>query len=175
MGSRRTLVLDTSAFIAGFTPSSVDCDAYSVPEVERELAKDNILKLRFQASVDSGKLRILQPEARYMKAVEEASKEMGDVRYLSEADLHVIALAAQLKGGGRSPIIVTDDYSIQNVATKIGANFAPLATFGIRLQLQWQLYCPGCRRKYPSDYKHKECEVCGTRLKRKPQSKKPVK
>lgn len=174
MGSRRTLVLDTSAFIAGFNPSAVDCDAYSVPEVERELAKNNLLKHRFQAAVDSGKLRILQPEAQYSDAVGEASKEMGDMRYLSEADLQVIALAAQLKDEGRSPTIITDDYSIQNVAAKIGVNFTSLATFGIRLQLHWQLYCPGCRRKYPSDYKHKECEVCGTRLKRKPQAKKPV-
>jgi len=174
VGSRRILVLDTSAFIAGFNPSAVDCDTYSVPMVEHELSKDDLLKLRFQAAVDSRKLRVLQPEARYLKTVEEASKEMGDVRYLSAADLQVIALAAQLKDEGHSPTIITDDYSIQNVATKISMNFAPLATFGIRLQLQWQLYCPGCRRKYPSDYKHKDCEVCGTRLKRKPQSRKPV-
>ncbi len=174
MGSRRTLVLDTSAFIAGFNSSAVDCDLYSVPEVEGELTRDDLLKVRFQAAVESGKLRILSPDARYLGAVREASKEMGDTRYLSEADMHVIALAAQLKDEERSPTIVTDDYSIQNMATKIGVNFTSLATFGIRYQLQWLLYCPGCRRKYPSDYKHRDCEICGTRLKRKPQTKKPA-
>jgi len=174
MGSRRTLVLDTSAFIAGFNSSAVDCDLYSVPEVELELTRDDLLKVRFQAAVESGKLRILTPDARYLGAVREASKEMGDTRYLSEADMHVIALAAQLKDEERSPTIVTDDYSIQNMATKIGVNFTSLATFGIRYQLQWLLYCPGCRRKYPSDYKQRDCEICGTRLKRKPQTKKPA-
>jgi len=174
VGSRRTLVLDTSAFVAGFNPSAVDCDAYTVLEVERELVKDDMLKLRFQTAVNSGKLRILQPEAQYLDVVEEASKEMGDTRYLSEADLQVVALAAQLKDGERSPTIVTDDYSIQNVATKIGVNFTSLATLGIRYQLRWVLYCPACRRRYPSDYKHRDCEVCGTHLKRKPQAKKPA-
>ncbi len=174
MGSRRTLVLDTSAFIAGFNPSAVDCDIFSVPEVERELARDDLLKLRFQTAADSGKLRVIPPKAQYLHAVGEASKEMGDTRYLSEADKQVIALAAQLKDEGHSPTIVTDDYSIQNVATRIGVNFTSLATFGIRHQLRWLLYCPGCRRKYPSDYKHRDCEICGTRLKRKPQAKKPA-
>jgi UPF0271 protein len=174
MTSQRTLVLDTSAFIAGFNPSAVDCDLYSVPEVERELARADLFKVRFQAAVESGKLRILSPDVRFLDAVREASKEMGDMRYLSETDMHVIALAAQLKDEERSPTIVSDDYSIQNMATKIGVNFTSSATLGIRYQLQWLLYCPACRRKYPSDYKHRDCEICGTRLKRKPQTKKPA-
>jgi UPF0271 protein len=174
MGSQRTLVLDTSAFIAGFNPSAVDCDLYSVPEVERELTRADLLKVRFQAAVESGKLKILLPDVRFLDAVREASKEMGDMRYLSEADMHVIALAAQLKDEERSPTIVTDDYSIQNMATKIGVTFTSSATLGIRYQLQWLLYCPACRRKYPSDYKYRDCEICGTRLKRKPQTKKPA-
>ena len=166
--------MDTSAFIDGFNPSAVDCDLYSVPEVERELTRADLLKVRFQVAVESGKLKILSPDVHFLDAVREASKEMGDMRYLSEADMHVIALAAQLKDEERSPTIVTDDYSIQNMATKISVNFTSSATLGIRYQLQWLLYCPACRRKYPSDYKHIDCEICGTRLKRKPQTKKPA-
>jgi UPF0271 protein len=174
MGGKGTLVLDTSAFIAGFNPSAVDFNLYSVPEVERELAKDGLPEVRFQAAVEAEKLKVQTPDACYIDSVRKASKEIGDILYLSDADILVLALAAQLKDEGHSPTIVTDDYSIQNVATKIGVHFTPLATFGIRFQLQWLIYCPACRRKYPSDYKYKNCEICGTRLKRKPQTKSPV-
>lgn len=174
MGSRRTIVLDTSAFIAGFNPSAVDYDLYTVPEVERELIKASLPEVRFQAAVEAGKLKVQTPDALHVAAIKEASKETGDILYLSEADMFVLALAAQLKDEGCTPTIVTDDYSMQNVATKIGINFTSLATFGIRFYLKWLIYCPACRRKYPSDYKYKDCEVCGTSLKRKPQTKSPV-
>jgi UPF0271 protein len=174
MSSRRTIVLDTSAFVAGFNPSEVDYDLYSVPDVERELIKASLPEVRFQASVEAGKLRVQTPDAHHVDAARKASKEVGDILYLSETDILVLALAAQLKDEGHIPTIVTDDYSMQKVATKIGVNFTPLATLGIRFHLQWLLYCPACRRKYPSDYKYQDCEVCGTRLKRKPQTKRPT-
>jgi len=174
MGSRRTIVLDTSAFISGFNPSAVNYDMYTVPEVESELIKASLLRVRLQAAVETKRLKIQTPNARYIDSVRKASKEIGDILYLSEVDILVLALAAQLKDEGHSPTIVTDDYSMQNVATKIGINFASLSTFGIRFQLRWLIYCPACRRKYPSDYKYKDCEVCGTRLKRKPQTKSPA-
>jgi len=103
-----------------------------------------------------------------------SSTESGDMRFLSEADLQILGLAMELKVGGHAPTIVTDDYSIQNVASKIGVDFTPLVTFGIRYYLHWLLYCPACRKKYPSDYGSKRCEICGTQLKRKPLSKRPV-
>jgi len=96
------------------------------------------------------------------------------VRYLSEVDLQVLALALELKSTGLSPFIVTDDYSIQNVANKIGVNFTSLMTYGIRFRFNWILYCPACHRKFPSDCKFKSCEVCGTKLKRKPLKKTPL-
>jgi UPF0271 protein len=80
----------------------------------------------------------------------------------------------KLKEDGFEPLIVTDDYSIQNVAEKMGLNFSPLATFGIRFYLKWLLYCPACHMKYPPDYSFKQCEICGTTLKRKPLSKTPI-
>jgi UPF0271 protein len=86
-----------------------------------------------------------------------------------------LALALEFKSAGYSPLIVTDDYSIQNVANQIGVEFASLMTFGIRFRLHWILYCPACHKKYPSDYKLKACEICGTTLKRKPLSKTLVK
>ena len=174
MNKRRTIILDTSAFIAGFDPFAVDEDLYSVPTVGEELASSSLPKLRFDAAIERGKLRIIEPEPLYLDRVRESSKNVGDVKFLSETDMKVLALAIQLKENRYSTTIITDDYSIQNVAKKIKVDFAPLITFGIRFYLHWLLYCPACRKKYPSDYKFNQCEICGTRLKRKPLSKRRV-
>ncbi|MFQ5758410.1 MAG: NOB1 family endonuclease [Candidatus Bathyarchaeia archaeon] len=167
----RVLVLDASAFIAGFDPLSVGEKQYSVPEVGRELVSNSLPWVRFNTAVDGGRLTVGVPTGHSLRRVKEASKRVGDIRFLSDADLRVLALALELKNEGYNSQIVTDDYSIQNVADQLGIGFAPLMTFGIRFRLQWILYCPACYRKYPSDYRFKSCEVCGTKLKRKPLKK----
>ncbi len=170
----RVLVLDASAFIAGFDPLSVDEEQYSVPEVGRELVSNSLPWVRFNTARDSRRLKVQKTTIQSLRRVKEASKRVGDVLFLSDADLQVLALALELKDEGYSPQIVTDDYSIQNVADQLGIDFASLMTFGIRFRLQWIRYCPACHRKYPSDYRPKSCEVCGTKLKRKPLKKKAV-
>lgn len=175
MNRPRTIVLDTSAFIAGFDPAAVDDNLYSVPTVRQELADGSLSRLRFDAAAEGARLKVREPSSHHLDIVKESSKEIGDMLFLSEADLQILALAMELKASGHAPTIVTDDYSIQNVAKKIGVDFTPLATYGIRYYLHWLLYCPACRKKYPSDYRSGRCEVCGTRLKRKPVRKTPVK
>ena len=168
---RRVIVLDTSAFIAGFDPLAVPEKQYTVPEVKKELIAGSMPWMRFNAAIENRKLMIRNPKSSVLQETQEASKKVGDMRYLSEADLQVLALALELKGRGLSPLIITDDYSIQNVANKIDVEFTSLLTYGIKFRFKWILYCPACYRKYPPDYKFKICEVCGTKLKRKPKKK----
>jgi len=167
-------VLDTSAFIAGFDPFAIADEIFSVPAVEQELAHNSLPWTRFRAAVESGKLRLKTPREHFMKRVRQSSKAVGDVLFLSNVDLQVLALALELRDAGRNTLIVTDDYSIQNVANQIGVEFTSLMTFGIRFRLHWIMYCPACGRKYPPDYKLKSCEVCGTELKRKPLRRTPL-
>jgi UPF0271 protein len=171
---KRIVVLDTCAFIAGFDPFSVEEEQYSVPTVRNELFSNSLAWVRFNTAVESEKLKVRTPSASFLDRIKEASKTVGDVLFLSDVDVQVLALALELKSTGYDSLIVTDDYSIQNVANQIGLKFAPLMTFGIRFRLHWILYCPACYRKYPSDYKLKSCEVCGTQLKRKPLRKSKV-
>jgi len=168
---RRVIVLDTSAFIAGFDPLAVPEKQYTVPEVKKELIAGSMPWMRLNAAIENGKLMIRNPKNSAFQEIQEASRKVGDMRYLSEADLQVLALALELKGSSLSPLIITDDYSIQNVANKIDVEFTSLMTFGIKFRFKWILYCPACYHKYPSDYKFKVCEVCGTELKRKPKKK----
>ena len=165
------IVLDTSAFIAGFDPLAVPEKQYTVPDISKELIAGSMPWMRFNAAIEKRKLMVKNPKRSVFQEIQEASRKVGDMRYLSETDLQVLALASELKGTGLIPLIVTDDYSIQNVANKIGIEFTSLMTFGIKFRFKWILYCPGCYRKYPSDYQFKACEVCGTELKRKPKKK----
>jgi len=165
---KNVIVLDTSAFVAGFDPFSVDEEQYTVPNVKEELAKTSLSLIRFHFAEKSGKLIVKNPEKTYLDEIKTSATKVGDSFLLSEVDFQVLALALQFKMNGQLPKIVTDDYSIQNVAYHIGIKFVPLATFGIRRPLKWIRYCPACRKEYPANYKFKRCEICDTQLKRKP-------
>lgn len=167
--------MDTSAFIAGFDPFSISEEEYTVPLVRSEITGNSMAWVRFKTAVDSGKLKVVTPKRIFMDKVKAAAKVVGDKFFLSDADLQVLALALELKTKGYSPLVATDDYSIQNVANQMKIKFASLATFGIRFRLEWVRYCPACHRRYPPDYKFETCEVCGTKLKRKPVRKRLLK
>lgn len=166
--NRRAIVLDTSAFVAGFDPLSTAEEQYTTPLVTEEISKNSMLGFRFKTAVESGKIRVESPKKHFLEKAKESASMAGDLFYLSEADLQVLALALELRTQCYSPFIATDDYSIQNVASQMGIEFAPLATFGIRRRLQWMRYCPACYKKYSADYRSTICEVCGTEIRRKP-------
>jgi UPF0271 protein len=163
------MVLDTSAFVGGFDPFIIHEEQIAPPMVEEEVKRNSMTLLRFSTAVESGRLKIFAPSQEALDKVKTCATSVGDSFFLSITDLQVLALALEIKARGDSPQIVTDDYSIQNVATKLGLSFVSLVTFGIRRQLNWIRYCPACHRIYPANYKSKTCQVCGTELKRKPQ------
>lgn len=167
--SKSVIVLDTSAFLAGFDPFSLPQEQYTVPKVEEEIKKNSMAKVRFEMALESGKIRIKAPSDESLASAHAAAGKVGDAHKLSETDMQVLALALDLKAVGCTPQIITDDYSIQNVARQLDMEFLALATFGIKRLLEWIRYCPACHRKYPANYQGKECQVCGTELKRKPQ------
>lgn len=165
---KRVFVLDTSAFLAGFDPFSLGAEQVTAPKVEEEILRNSIIKMRFETAVESGKVKVKAPTQEFSDAAKASASKVGDSFKLSEADMQLLALAFELKATGYTPQIVTDDYSIQNVATQMGIGFLALATFGIKRLLEWVRYCPACHRQYPANCKTKECQVCGTELKRKP-------
>jgi UPF0271 protein len=113
-------------------------------------------------------LKVKAPKEKFLNIAKASANKVGDSFKLSETDIQLLSLALELKLEGFTPQIVTDDYSIQNVATQLGIEFLALATFGIKRLLEWIRYCPACYREYPANCSTKECQVCGTELKRKP-------
>ena len=165
---KKSVVLDTSAFVAGFDPFSINEEQYTVPMVREEIRENSIAWIRFKTAVDNGKIKVVTPDTAFLDRVKTSATAVGDTVFLSETDVQVLALALELKTEGYSTLLVTDDYSMQNVANQMNVQFTSLATFGIRFRLQWVRYCPACHKKYPPDHKFKICQICGTELKRKP-------
>jgi len=165
---RRIVVLDTSAFLAGYDPFAASTEQVTVPKVEEEILRNNMVKMRFQTAVESGKVKVRAPTQEFLVAAKASACKVGDSFKLSKADMQLLSLALELKEQGYAPQIVTDDYSIQNVTKQLGIEFLALATFGIKRLLEWIRYCPACHKQYPANSKFKECQICGTELKRKP-------
>ena len=66
-----------------------------------------------------------------------------------------------------NPMVVTDDYSIQNVLKIMGIPYRSVLTKGIEDVVGWVKICKGCKKKYPSDTVLIECEICGSPIYRK--------
>jgi UPF0271 protein len=161
-------VLDTSAFLAGFDPFSLGEEQVTVPKVHDEIKTNSMAQVRFNIAVENGKVKIKMPHEEYSNKIKTSASKVGDSYLLSETDMQLLALALELKTQGEFPEIITDDYSIQNVAKQNGIEFYALATFGIRRLLEWIRYCPACHREYPINSSCRACQICGTELKRKP-------
>ncbi len=56
------IVLDTSAFIAGFDPLAVPEEQYTVPEVGKELIAGSMPWMRFNAAIENRKLTVQDSE-----------------------------------------------------------------------------------------------------------------
>jgi UPF0271 protein len=167
LGEVKALVLDTSAFIVGFDAATEKILAYSIPEVANELSLSKMARTRFEVALESANLSIKIPTEESYHRISGESNSMGEKISLSETDIKILALALDLRNEGKDPLIVTDDYAIQNMAEKLHFSYEPLATFGISYEFKWIIYCPACFRRFPQSYSKDECGVCGTRVSRK--------
>ncbi len=170
----RSFLLDTSAFILGYERPEMDAEYYTVPSVQEELKGSRLPKMRLDAAVQTGRLKLQRPEAKYIEVTEAAATELGETDALSQTDGELLALGVQLMDEGRNPIIITDDYSVQNMADFLGLEFGSLATSGIKSRFNWVIYCPGCYKSFSGVELGGECPICGVALRRRPVKKSPV-
>src|SRR3989304_2769225 len=108
---RKILILDTSAFLAGLDPFSVNEEQVTVPEVEEEIRTNTITWVRFKAAAENGKLIIKQPSEESLKRVEACATAVGDTFFLSETDKQLLALGVELKASAGTTQIGTAGYS----------------------------------------------------------------
>lgn len=161
---KKVLVLDATAFISGFRDAYEEC--YTTPEVLDEIKERNA-RLRADMAVLEGNVKLKTPAKREILEVKKAATKSGDIVLMSDTDVGLLALALGLEREGYRPLIVTDDYDIQNMTYALGIDYLPMAEKGITRILRWKSICKGCKKKYPADYKG-TCDICGSTLNRVP-------
>lgn len=148
-GGLPDLVLDTSAFMGGLQISGQG-RLYTTPLVERELEGVEGSDL-----LRASGLEVVEPPREAVERVWRAARGTGDDARLSDADVEVLALALDM-----GATILTDDYSIQNLASGLGVAFRGVAKRGIERELEWTYRCRGCGRYFDED--PGECPICGS-------------
>ncbi|MGZ7043463.1 MAG: ribonuclease VapC [Methanobacterium sp.] len=156
---KKTYVLDASAIIGGFYSKSNS--NFTTSEVILEI-KDLKSSLLIQSAMENGNLQLEEPDKEDIQKTNKIIESSGDILRLSETDKNIIALALKLKRTGYNPIVVTDDYSMQNSLKIINLPFMSVLTEGITEIYNWIKICKGCKKKYPSDYSFEDCEICGS-------------
>jgi endoribonuclease Nob1 len=162
--SDEVYVLDASAIIGGFIGKKIP--NFTTSQVLLEI-KDLKSQLTLQSALEDGLITIKEPAPGDIKEVEEVMMGSGDLLRLSDEDKGVVSLAVNLKKDNKSPTVVTDDYSMQNVLKIIGIPYKSVLTRGIEGLVGWVKFCKGCKKRYPPDYDFAECEICGSPISRK--------
>jgi UPF0271 protein len=148
------LVLDSPFFIED--RSLDDEQALSTPGVRDEL--EDASRFRFDAVVGEG-MRVETPSDEAVTAVREAARETGDASVLSDVDVRLVALAYE-----EDATLVTDDYAMQNVASRLGVETRGAGKDEIQEERDWRYQCAGCGRVYDESGR---CRVCGSETTRK--------
>ncbi len=138
-------VLDASAIILR---KAVYDDMITVPEIIQEIKDENS-----RLYLDVVNIRVEEAKEEFVMTVINAAKKTGDIERLSDADIRLIAKALEVDG-----TVVTDDYSIQNVAGKLGIKYENVMQKGIEKEFKWIRVCRGCKKIT----ERKICEVCGS-------------
>lgn len=152
-------VLDTSVLYYG-KDLPPDYELVISPGVVRELEREGMAD-RLEMLLAT-RVRVVSPTKRSLAKVEAEAKRTGDSSRLSATDKEILALTIDL-----GYQLLTDDYSIQNVATVLGVPYMGFDQKGITRVLEWESRCTGCGKVLGNDVK--ECDVCGspTKVRRK--------
>jgi len=152
-------VLDTSAILSGKPINIIDAKLVTTSLVASELKPGGRDYQNFQFMKEKG-LEIHVPSEDSTKKILDVSKETGDFPRLSKTDIQIVALALDLsENDDNDVIILTDDYSIQNVANELKIKFETISQSGITKRFKWIYQCRGCGKKFKENINI--CPICG--------------
>ncbi|OYT62904.1 MAG: hypothetical protein B6U69_00660 [Thermofilum sp. ex4484_15] len=166
----KVYVLDTSAFLNLNLALEGEVPLYTTNLVINEL-RNHLKKLSISIGIKRGILKVRDPPAKAISKVRNLAEDKGELK-LSATDISVLALALHLREEELEPIILTDDYSVMNVASHLGVKFKAISKRGIRVAVDWLIYCPSCGRTFKTWIE--KCPYCGSKVKRKPKKSKRI-
>jgi UPF0271 protein len=152
-------ILDTTAILSGKSIDLDDDKMVSTPGVSKELKPGGKDYRAFQFLIEKG-LAIHIPSKESTSRINVTSGETGDKDRLSDADKEILALALDInKDDKKDAIILSDDYSIQNLAHVLNIRFENISQPGIIKKFKWVYQCSGCGKKFKENIK--TCPICG--------------
>ena len=157
--SQQFLVLDTTAFYAGVPYTNTTENLVTTPDVINEVSNE-----RTRTLIALSKVNVLQASPEHYNRVKDAARKTGD-NDMSKADLSVLALCLSIAADGNEPILLSDDFAVENVASRLGIKARPLMTLGIKTAAAWVFFCPACGKVYTRQ--RPDCLVCGTKLEKR--------
>ena len=159
----KVFILDTSAVLSGKPINLDNFMIVTTPGVSKELKPGGRDFRGFQFLIEKG-LAIDVPSKESLDKINTTSIETGDTGRLSKADREILALALDVnRNDDKEAIILSDDYSIQNVAHVLNIKFENINQLGITKRFKWIYQCRGCGKKFKENIK--TCPICGARMK----------
>jgi len=160
---KKIFIIDTSAILSGKPITITDATIVTTPGVSDELSPGGKDFRRFELLKETG-LMIQMPSKEAISIIKKTTRETGDDRRLSNADIEILAIALDInKKSDQEATILSDDYSIQNVASTLAIKYQGFSQKGITKKFKWVSRCPGCGKQF-SETK-KICPICGTETK----------
>lgn len=167
---KQVFIIDTSAILSGKPIRFNDATIVTTPGVSAEINPGGKDFRSFELLKETG-LAIHQPSKESLQLVKQTATHTGDDRRLSSADIELLALALDINTDpSQEAILLTDDYSIQNVATTLHIRFEGFSQKAITKKFKWVTRCPGCGKTFTDPVTL--CPICGTSTKSTPQKKK---
>ena len=157
--TQQYLVLDSTAFYAGVPYTNTSENLVTTPDVISEVSNE-----RTRTLIALSKINVWQASPEHYKQVKAAARTSGD-NNMSRADVSVLALCLTIKADGNEAVLLSDDFAVENVASKLGIKARPLMTNGVKTVANWVFFCPACGKIYAKQ--RPDCLVCGTKLEKR--------
>ncbi len=161
MRDEEIYILDTSALLIMPIKKTGRRIYITTPETVEEVKKDEIRREAIRLYIETGTLILAKPRRKHLIEARRIARELGEDQRLSKADLSIIGLAIRYREN--NPIVVTDDYSIQNILRKIGIPYAKVRR-EIRSEATWIYRCKACGKTF--ERYMETCDECGGEMER---------
>lgn len=180
------LVFDAGPLISGIDLFQLGYSNYCVTSffiIDEEI-KSIHSKKNVKSFIDGGVLKVISAPEKYVSLIKTKAKESGDFKSLSECDMQILATSLYLKESALIQFgehflvkLISDDYSVLNLAKILKISADPFRRTGIKNKIKWDIYCPACHKTYDLEKISNLifCSSCGEKLKKKPKIKGKVK
>jgi UPF0271 protein len=164
MKNNQIFIIDTSAILSGKPINIEEGELITTNSIKNEIKPGGRDYRVFQFLIQKG-LKFFSPTKNAVEHIINISKKTGDYGRLSKVDIEIISLSYDLsQDTSKEIIIISDDYSIQNVANYLKIKIQNFNQEIITKRFKWISRCKGCGKKFKENIN--TCPICGSEIKR---------